>query len=660
MSKIISVLLCFLLIISDVNAGSLNESFPAEVSGTFVIDSSIVKHLFDVNSETSALTDCYNGVTAIIKEKFEINFDKDVEQLGYLLFLENNKVKTLGFISGNFKINDIILSVSKSLASETELLENVELNNTIVPTLKMGNNRIVFYNNKLIWFCDEYEFKYYKEKAFSFGKAPEHIVELSDKSKTFISINKELWAKLFGYNPINITFDLDSVNVVSAYLDNSDIVFIAHLDTNRSAEVLKQQFDYFFNFYKDSKKQDSLIVEDNYTDLFKQINSLYLSSRIIDIIDSLKFEVKDKNLVIHFPYNRTNYYNAISDFIMNIALPAYQRVIEENKINDCYYAQHFYTKIVEKYNNENEPMLYFLDDISLRAQDYIPYGYSFLEKEGCRYKAVGHLDNGGYIVCEKHGPAVPLIKPSYSKERLAQEEDMLKCVVNKKIINEAVEEYGYDKTNNYNFKPYNPDSESIKTKGNKLDLELLKNDGYLERDLLEISGCEYYISESKTGDNLVGCKKHGLLTEAQLNDDIYDLYFRRPELAGNKGDYRALEELKGNQSHFDEDEDDVYFSRNYRTFKKELESSLIAESQNDKFFVPCQKNMKIINYALEIYNMDNAVMMTNRLDLSALKKGYLRTPLEEVSSDCEYYIYGDISRNGCVACKKHGLMLDSF
>ena len=658
MSKIISVLLCFLLITSNVNAGALNESFPAEMSGIIVIDSSIVKHLFDVNSETSALTDCYSGINHILKEKFGIDFDKQVEQLGYLLFLENNKIQTLGFISGNFKINEIISSVSKSLVSETESLENVELNDKIVPTLKTGNNRIVFYNNKLIWFCDEYEFKYFKEKSFSLGKAPEHIVEISDKSKTFISLNKELWAKLFGYNPQNITFDLDSVNAVSAYLDNSDIVFTAHLDINHSAEVLRQQFDYFFKIYKDSKKQDSLIDENNYTDLSQQINSLYLSSRIIDIINSLKFEVKDKNLVIHFPYNRDNFYNAISDFIMNIAMPAYQRAIEENYINDCYYTQHYLTKAVEKYNNENEPMLYYLDIQLLKNKEYFPYGYTFHEKRGCQYKAVGHLDNGGYIICKEHGPAVPLIKPCYSKERLAQEEDMLKCIFNKKLIEEAVQDYNYNK----------PDSEPIQAMETKLDLELLKKEEYLESDLFEISGCEYYISESKKG-TVIGCKKHGLLTNAQSYENEYDYYFRRPEITKNKSDYRTLEEEEIEKAPlYDEDEDEdedkdkdeVYFHRNYKTLKKELESSFIAESQNDNFFVPCQNNMKNINYALEMYNMDNAVIMTKKLDLSTLEKGYLRTPLEEVSSECEYYIYGDLSRNGCVACKKHGPKLDSF
>ena len=114
MAKIISVLLCFLFIISSVNASSLSESFPSEVSGIFVIDGSFVKHFFDVNSEPSALTDCYNGITTVVKEKFGIDFDKDVEQLGYLLFLDNNKIKIIGFISGNFKINDIIPSLPKT------------------------------------------------------------------------------------------------------------------------------------------------------------------------------------------------------------------------------------------------------------------------------------------------------------------------------------------------------------------------------------------------------------------------------------------------------------------------------------------------------------------------------------------------------------------
>ena len=252
MAKIISVLLCFIFIISNVNAGSLSESFPSDVSGIFVIDSSFVKHLFDVNSEPSALTDCYNGITTIAKEKFGIDFDKDVEQFGYLLFHDNNRIKTIGFISGNFKINDIVSLLPTSLASETELIEKVELNNKTLTTLKMDNYRIVFFDEKFIWFCDDYEFKYYKEKTFPLGKAPDYISDFSDKSKTFFSIKKELWPILFNYNPQNILCDLDSVDVISAYLDNSDIVFSAHLDSNQSAETLKMQFDYYYTTYKDS------------------------------------------------------------------------------------------------------------------------------------------------------------------------------------------------------------------------------------------------------------------------------------------------------------------------------------------------------------------------------------------------------------------------
>ena len=37
MTKIISVLVCFIFTISNVNAGSLNESFPSDASGIFVI-----------------------------------------------------------------------------------------------------------------------------------------------------------------------------------------------------------------------------------------------------------------------------------------------------------------------------------------------------------------------------------------------------------------------------------------------------------------------------------------------------------------------------------------------------------------------------------------------------------------------------------------------
>ncbi len=656
MAKIISVLLCFIFIISNVNAGSLSESFPSEVSGIFVIDSSFVKHLFDVNSETTALTDCYNGITTVVKEKFGIDFDKDVEQLGYLLFLDNNKIKTIGFISGNFKINDIIPSLPRTLASETELIENVELNNRTITTVKMDDYRIVFYDEKFIWFCDDYEFKYYKEKTLSLGKAPDYISDFSDKSKTFFSIKKELWPKLFNYNPQSILCDLDSVDVISAYLDNSDIVFSFHLDSIQSAETLKMQFDYFFKTYKDSKNQGKINIEEINKDTLKQINSLYLSSRIIDIIDSFKIEVNNNNLVIQFPYNRTNYYNAISDFIMNVAIPAYEKAKEENQKLDCYYSQHFFTKVVEKYNNENEPMLYYLDETMLRTQGYIPYGYSAHERRGCKFKAVGHLDNGGYIVCEKHGPAVPLIKPFASKERLAQEEDMLKCIINKKHIRDAVHKYNYERTSRYRVKPTKSDSKSLPSMTTKLNLELLKEEGYLESNLLDISGCEYYISGDLNDKGYIGCKKHGLLTNGQLYDLKYDLAFRRPDSVDNKDGYRSLKEVKTKHTY---DEDEINFQRNYRTLKNELEINLIADLQKDKFLEPCQRNIKIISNAVEMYNMDQSVMMTTSIDFSVLsEKGYLRTPLEKVAPDCEYFVVGDLSGNGYISCRKHGSSFD--
>ncbi|MBQ3644361.1 MAG: hypothetical protein II961_07160 [Candidatus Riflebacteria bacterium] len=68
----------------------------------------------------------------------------------------------------------------------------------------------------------------------------------------------------------------------------------------------------------------------------------------------------------------------------------------------------------------------------------------------------------------------------------------------------------------------------------------------------------------------------------------------------------------------------------------------------------CYSNMRVLQGAVEMYNMDHATMMSN-LDIPTLvKEGYLKGELRGPEPDCDYFSKGDLSKDGCIFCKRHG------
>ena len=72
----------------------------------------------------------------------------------------------------------------------------------------------------------------------------------------------------------------------------------------------------------------------------------------------------------------------------------------------------------------------------------------------------------------------------------------------------------------------------------------------------------------------------------------------------------------------------------------------------------CFSNQRVLQGAVEMYNMDNSVMMTT-LDVEALIKGkYLRSAPSGPEPDCQYYSVGNLTGDGYISCKKHGSPFD--
>ena len=68
----------------------------------------------------------------------------------------------------------------------------------------------------------------------------------------------------------------------------------------------------------------------------------------------------------------------------------------------------------------------------------------------------------------------------------------------------------------------------------------------------------------------------------------------------------------------------------------------------------CFSNLRVIQGAVEMYNMDNSEFMT-KLDLDLLIKGkYLKELPSKPEESCSYISIGDLSKDGVIACEYHG------
>ena len=68
----------------------------------------------------------------------------------------------------------------------------------------------------------------------------------------------------------------------------------------------------------------------------------------------------------------------------------------------------------------------------------------------------------------------------------------------------------------------------------------------------------------------------------------------------------------------------------------------------------CWNNIRVINNAIENYNMDSSEMMTTEIDFNKLIEGkYLKSIPEGSEKSCCYKAYHDLTEDGFVYCVKH-------
>ncbi len=74
----------------------------------------------------------------------------------------------------------------------------------------------------------------------------------------------------------------------------------------------------------------------------------------------------------------------------------------------------------------------------------------------------------------------------------------------------------------------------------------------------------------------------------------------------------------------------------------------------------CYSNIRVLQGAIEMYNMDNDTMMSTYIDFDKLQDGrYIKKADDYFSpntpeTSCKYNMYGDITDDGQVYCVYHG------
>ena len=90
-----------------------------------------------------------------------------------------------------------------------------------------------------------------------------------------------------------------------------------------------------------------------------------------------------------------------------------------------------------------------------------------------------------------------------------------------------------------------------------------------------------------------------------------------------------------------------------------MKSPQFANARANAKHKACIANQRVLQGAVEMYNMDHSTMMTT-LDIDTLvKEKYLRTAPAGPEPDCEYTSEGDLTSGGYVYCVRHGSIHDA-
>ena len=127
MRKLLTLICLCILITSSAFSNPLSDYYPQESVGLVVLGIEDAKYLFDLNGEETETGKVTKEVVSALKDKFAIDLEKDVEQIG--MFYVPNEENASKYVLPNGKTLDSGIEPVFFLCVEFE-------SNTIVPDIK--------------------------------------------------------------------------------------------------------------------------------------------------------------------------------------------------------------------------------------------------------------------------------------------------------------------------------------------------------------------------------------------------------------------------------------------------------------------------------------------------------------------------------------------
>ncbi len=427
MRKLLALICLCLLVAASAYSKPLSDYYPQESVGLVVLGIDDAKYLFDLSgakTETGAVT---KEVVAALKDKFAIDLEKDVEQIGLFFVPTNDEAaaqfampnsgmgkpgyEPVVFLCGEFDSNTIVPALKKLIASsanEDSKVDSISIGDKKFLTLFAKDNRLIFFKKNMLLLCKDTVVSLMQKNKLTFAKAPSAFEGLQERANSFFELKKPITNYLTSLNlPIK---GLESVNSLCGYLTKDFLYAEAGFKNEETAKSMLNNIDQFKkNFYEEQTKvyesAKSSIYTAPFEQLFDDINKMYNSAKNKDMVDHLKISQQGSSIIVAQPYEKDDkMLLAIGGIgiMAAAAIPNFKAARNSAREKACFSNQRVLTGAVEMYNMDHDTMMTTLDIDTLVKGRYLKSAPKGPEPE-CEYFSIGDLSKDGVIACKRHG-----------------------------------------------------------------------------------------------------------------------------------------------------------------------------------------------------------------------------------------------------------------
>ncbi len=651
---------------SMVWADAFSAYFPEQTNAIINLDMDESKEYLSW-TKGSMMDKTYNEVISCLSEKLSLDLSKDLKEIRICFinvkmgFLSMDESVPFFFINGNFKNKDSWKRLINSLVKETTSEEAKESELSVKGEEKQvftaGNLQFILLSDNILLIGVNGTENLIKSNRITFVEAPKGLIDLSKQAKSYAFFTrKNLWKVIF---ISDLFYESKHFTSVSAFIKDNVINLIGNLDDPKVIEeetkIFKEDLNKFFDNYKnvfEEGKNNLRKVPLNYLPVIAK--RAYLDALFKKIIDNITVKTNEDSIIVSFPFEKY----LIKHIILNLAgtginnlnlnldskvllacvanrnalskaIYAYNKndnsdlhynfSFKEKDRKDEYYTSRKIKERIMKPNNSGKTTM-FIDVDTLFKNDCLDIEPIKPDPE-CEYVVYRNFNFSDYkVFCLKHSFCLPTSRTNFGRVYRSGHDSVFFNPGKKQIL-DAVTCYKNQKQLSNSVESYNQKHDS---KMKKLDISELLESGCLDKAFVKPdTRCDYFsYGDLTTDDGCIYCKSHGPESYKIGNDKIMEGLLRL---------------------------------RNFGLSKVDLDT---IDVKDIKMINKCAFNIRNIAYGIKTYNEKEDVKITTNLNIQDLidAKKIWGDPRKD-NPDCEYYIEGDMTNGGHVACKTHGHLI---